>query len=86
MNENPCSNQDIHVLFEHGSEHTLKEPFIICMTLYTESDADQTDHSADVFVLKNVASVMTFESTQPTPFLIRVRRLLTAFAIAAYRV
>ena len=20
MNENPCSNQEIHVLFEHGSE------------------------------------------------------------------
>ena len=26
MNENPCSNQEIHVLFEHGSEleNTLK--------------------------------------------------------------
>ena len=31
MNENQCSNQEIHVLFEHGSEleNTLKEPYII---------------------------------------------------------
>ena len=73
MNENPCSNQEIHVLFEHGSEleNTLNELCIICMTLYTESVADQTDHFADVFVRENVAygyDVMTFESTQPTPF------------------
>ena len=36
-----------------------------------ERIADQTDHSADVFVRENVAygyDVMTFESTQPTPF------------------
>ena len=26
------------------------EPCIICMTLYTERNADQTDHFADVFV------------------------------------
>ena len=41
------------------------------MTLYTGSIADQTDHFADVFVRENVAygyDVMTFESTQPTPF------------------
>ena len=41
------------------------------MTLYTESAADQTDYFADVFVRENVAhgyEVMTFESTQPTPF------------------
>ena len=73
MNENPCSNQKIHVLFEHGSEleNTLIEPCIICMTLHTERLADQTDHFADVFVCENVAyvyDVMTFESTQPTPF------------------
>ena len=32
MNENPCSNQEIHVLFEHGSEleNTKNEPCIIC--------------------------------------------------------
>ena len=74
MNENPCSNQEIHVLFDHGSEleNTLNEPCIICMTLYTESVAGQTDHFADVFVRENVAYgydvVTTFESTQPTPF------------------
>ena len=41
------------------------------MTLYTEHIADQTDHFTDVFVRENVAygyDVMTFESTQPTPF------------------
>ena len=68
MNENPCSNQEIHVLFEHGYEleNTYNEPCIICMTLYTERIADQTDHFADVFVRENVAygnDVMTFEST-----------------------
>ena len=56
MNEYPCSNQEIHVLFEHGSEleNTYNEPCIICMTLTTESVADQTDHFADVFVRENV--------------------------------
>ena len=36
MNENPCSNQEIHVLFEHGFEleNTSNEPRVICMTLY----------------------------------------------------
>ena len=57
MNENPCSNQEILVLFEHGSEleNTQNEPCIICMTLYKERIADQTDHFADVFVRENVA-------------------------------
>ena len=72
MNENPCSNQELLVLFEHGSEleNTQNEPCIICMTLYKERIADQTDHFADVFVRENVAygyDVMTFESIQPTP-------------------
>ena len=57
MNENPCSNQEIRVLFEHGSEleNTENEPCIICMTLYTESVADQIDHFADVCVRESVA-------------------------------
>ena len=62
MNENPFSNQEIHVLFEHGSE--------LENTIYMESGADQTYHFADVFVREIVAhgyDVMTFESTQPTP-------------------
>ena len=31
MNENPCSNQEIHVLFEHGFklENTSNEPRVI---------------------------------------------------------
>ena len=37
------------------------------MTLYTESVADQTDNFANVFV-PGYDVVMTFESTQPTPF------------------
>ena len=57
MNKNPCSNQEFHVLFEHGSEleNTQNEHCIICMPLYTKSVADQTDHFADVFVRENVA-------------------------------
>ena len=45
------------MLFEHESEpeNTYNEPCIICMALYTESVADQTDHFADVFVRENVA-------------------------------
>ena len=45
------------MLFEHGSEleNTSNEPGIFCMTLYTESVADQTDHFAVVFVSENVA-------------------------------
>ena len=45
------------MLFEHGFEleNTYNEPCINCMTLYTESVADQTDHFADVFVRENVA-------------------------------
>ena len=45
------------MLFEHGSklENTLNQPCIICITLYTESVADQTDHFVDVFVGLNVA-------------------------------
>ena len=45
------------MLFEHGSEleNTKNETCIICMTLYTERVADQTDHFADIFVCENVA-------------------------------
>ena len=55
MNEYPCSNQEIHALFEHGSEleNTQNEPYIICMTLYKESGPDGS--FADVFVRENVA-------------------------------
>ena len=45
------------------------------MTLYAESLEAQTDHFADAFVRENVAygydDVLTFESTQSTPFLFR---------------
>ena len=45
------------MLFEHWFEieNTSNEPWVICMTLYMESVADQTDHFADAFVPKNVA-------------------------------
>ena len=57
MNEHPSSIQEIHVLFEHPFEleNTLNEPCIICMTLYTESVADRTDHFANAFFRENVA-------------------------------
>ena len=46
------------MLFDHGSEleNTLNEPCIICMMLYMESVADQTDQFADVLVRENVAN------------------------------
>ena len=45
------------MLFEHGFrlEDTENEPRVICMMLYTESIASQTDHFADTFVSENVA-------------------------------
>ena len=45
------------MLFEHGFEieNILNEPCIICMTLYMESLADQSDHFADTFVRQDVA-------------------------------
>ena len=51
MNENPCSNQEIHMLFEHGLklENTSNEPWDLHAFIYTESIADQTDHFAHVF-------------------------------------
>ena len=60
-NENPFSNQEIHVQFEHGVElqNVLYEPPVICMTLYTESVVDQTDHFADVFVRNMLHMAMT---------------------------
>ena len=73
MNENPCSNQDIHLLFEHRFEleNTVNEPCIIRITLFMESIDDQTDHFTDAFVPENVAygyNVVTFENLQPRPF------------------
>ena len=69
MNENPCSNQLIHVLFEHGFEleNTLNEPCIICMTLYAES----WSFRGCIFCSRKRCerhNVMTFESLQSTPF------------------
>ena len=48
------------MLFEYGFEleNTYNEPCAICMTLYTESVADQTDNFADGFVCKNFAYVL----------------------------
>ena len=73
MNETPCSNQEIHMLFEHGFEleNTKNEPCIICIMLYMESIVDQTVHFADSFARENVAKcygVVTFKHLQLTPF------------------
>ena len=57
MNENPCSNREIHLLFENGFklENTENEREVICMKLHKESVADQTDNFASAFIRKNVA-------------------------------
>ena len=57
MNEHPCSNQEIHVLFEHGFElkNTSNKPLVIYMRLYAGSTAGQTDHFADALVCENLA-------------------------------
>ena len=53
MKENPFSNQEFPMLFEHGFklENTLNEPRVICMTLYTKSVVDQTDQFAAAMFL-----------------------------------
>ena len=49
------------MLFKHGFklENALNELRVICMTLYTESIADQTDHIADAFVCETLHTGMT---------------------------
>ena len=61
MMENPCSNQEIHVLFEHGFklENFQNKPQVICMTSYMESVADHTDHFPDAFVCEMLCTAMT---------------------------
>ena len=60
MNENPCSNHEIHVLFEHGFCFCFlyNEPRFVCL-IYTESNAARTDHYVDVFGRENVARILT---------------------------
>ena len=69
LNENQCPNQEIHMLFEHGSE-LEKSHQVICMTLYTESFVDQTDNFTDAFVRENLVYGydVTFESLQSMSF------------------
>ena len=61
MNENPCSNEEIHTLFEHvfKLENTSNKPWVIYMTLYIGSVADQTDHIADDLFAKTLRTAMT---------------------------
>ena len=56
MNENPCSNQEILVLFEHGFKlrNTSNKPGVIYMRLDAESAADQTEHFAYAYFCENV--------------------------------
>ena len=69
LNENQCPNQEIHMLFEHGSE-LEKSHQVICMTLYTEGFVDQTDNFTDAFVRENLlyGYDVTFESLQLMSF------------------
>ena len=55
MRENPCSNQEIHLLFAHGLNL-----IILKMSYYTESIADQTHDFADAFVWETLRKAMTF--------------------------
>ena len=85
MNENPCSNQQMRVLFEQGFKllNTSNKPRVIYTTLYAESTEDQTHYFVDAFVREIGAYgydvVMTFESLQSAPFCLEkfsVRKLI----------
>ena len=55
MNKSPCSNQEIHLLFEDGFElKLLKMSHELFAWHYTESVADQTDQFTYAFVRENV--------------------------------
>ena len=74
--QNPCSNYEIYVLFEHGFYLKRLKLGPVCMHDVTlESVTAVTDHFADAFVRENVARVyMTLwrrndvESLTLTPF------------------
>ena len=73
MNENPCSNHEIHVLFEHGFNLTiLKISPDLFVRHQTKSVAARTDHYVDVFVHQKCCThydvVMILESLTPTQF------------------
>ena len=56
--QNPCSNHEIHVLFEHGFYLKSQNWALICMHDVTlECVAAVTDHFADAFVRVNIAHV-----------------------------
>ena len=56
--QNPCSNHEILVLFEHSFYSKKPKLGLICMHDVTrESVAAATGHFTDVFVRKNVARV-----------------------------
>ena len=56
--QNPCSNHEIHVLFEHGFTLKSLNRVLICMHDVTrESVAAVTDHFANTSFRKNVARI-----------------------------
>ena len=56
--QNPCSNHEIHVLFEHGFYLKSLNWALICKhDVALECVAAVTDHFADAFVRENVARV-----------------------------
>ena len=56
--QNPCSNNEIHVLFEHGFYLKSLNWALICMHDFTlECVAAVTDHFAIAIVRKNFARV-----------------------------
>ena len=60
MNENARSNQEIHVLFEHGLKLEMRQMSPgIYMTLYTETIAYETNYFVDVLFAKTMRTDMT---------------------------
>ena len=71
MNKNPCSNQEIHVLFEHGFEleNTKMSPALFARRYIRKALRTILIISPMFLFAKTLCMVMmTFESLQPTPF------------------
>ena len=61
MYKNPCSNHEIHVLFEHGFQ--LDKSLNCLHDVAWESVAALTDHFPDAFVRENVVRVYDVVAT-----------------------
>ena len=62
MNENQCSNHEIHMLFEHRFKCTMLKMSPDLFDITRESIPAWTDHYINVNVCKNITGVMTFDA------------------------